>query len=62
MKQQFFKEWVMCAMICTITLSVFGQNNAINLEEALSIARNNYAGLERDRLTIEQYNLSLIHI
>jgi len=56
MKQQFFKEWVMCAMICTITLSVFGQNNAINLEEALSIARNNYAGLERDRLTIEQYN------
>lgn len=56
MKQQFFKEWVMCAMICTITLSVFGQNKAINLEEALSIARNNYAGLERDRLTIEQYN------
>jgi len=44
------------AVLCTITLSVFGQNGAISLDEALSIARNNYAGLERDRLTIEQYN------
>lgn len=56
MKQQLFKGWVMCAMICTIALSVFGQKKVISLDEALSIARNNYAGLERDRLTIEQYN------
>ena len=56
MKQQFFKEWVICAIICTMSLSVFGQNRAISLEEALNIARNNYAGLERDRLTIDQYN------
>lgn len=56
MKQQFFKEWVLSAVFCTITLSVFGQNRAISLDEALSIARNSYAGLERDRLTIEQYN------
>lgn len=56
MKQQFFKEWVMCAVFCTIALSVFGQIQAISLEEALSIARKNYAGLERDRLKIEQYN------
>ena len=45
----------MCAMICIIALSLYSQNKAISLDEALSIARDNYAGLERDRLTIEQY-------
>jgi cobalt-zinc-cadmium resistance protein CzcA len=56
MKQQFFKEWVMCVIAGTIALSVFGQSKAITLDEAISIARNNYAGLERDRLTVEKYN------
>lgn len=46
----------MCIAICTMTLSATGQSKAISLDVAIGIARENYAGLERDRLMIEQYN------
>ena len=56
MKQQFFLGWVMCVLTCTLSLPTYGQNNLISLEDALSMARENYSGLKRDQLTVEQYN------
>jgi cobalt-zinc-cadmium resistance protein CzcA len=56
-KRQFKIEiLLLLGLVCTVTISSIGQSQSISLEEALSMARENYAGLERDRLTIEQYN------
>lgn len=41
--------------LCSITSWSIGQTQAISLDEALNIAKKNYAGLERDRLSLEQY-------
>lgn len=54
-KRQFkIKILLLLALVCTITTSSIGQNNFISLQEALLIARKNYTGLERDRLSIDQ--------
>ena len=54
-KRQFkIKILLLLGLVCTVTTSSIGQSKSIGLEEALSIARNNYAGLERDRLAIDQ--------
>jgi cobalt-zinc-cadmium resistance protein CzcA len=44
-------------LVCTLTTSSFGQTKSISLKEALSIARKNYAGLERDKLVLNQQNI-----
>ena len=48
--------WLLLGLVCALTTSSIGQTTSISLEEALSIARKNYAGLERDRLAIDQQN------
>jgi len=50
------KILLLLGLVCTLTTLSIGQNQFIDLEEALSIARKNYAGLERDRLAIDQQN------
>lgn len=50
------KMWLWLGIIVAMTSSSFGQSETINLEEALNLARKNYAGLERDRLSIEHQN------
>jgi cobalt-zinc-cadmium resistance protein CzcA len=45
---------LLLGLVCALTTSSRGQSQTINLDEALSIARKNYAGLERDRLAFEQ--------
>lgn len=50
------KMMLLLGLFCAVTTLSFGQSKSINLEEALSIARENYAGLERDRLAIDQQN------
>jgi cobalt-zinc-cadmium resistance protein CzcA len=50
------KIWLLLGLVCTLTTLSIGQNKSIGLEEALSIARKNYSGLERDRLAVEQQN------
>lgn len=47
---------LLLGLVCTLTTLSLGQTKPISLEEALSIARINYAGLERDRLSIDQQN------
>ena len=54
-KRQFKMQLLLLlGLVCAVTTWSFGQNKSIGLEEALSIARNNYAGLERDRLAVDQ--------
>ena len=48
--------WLLLGLVCALTTSSIGQITSISLEEALSIARKNYAGLERDRLFVNQQN------
>ncbi len=43
-------------LVCAVTISINGQSKSIGLDEAISIASNNYAGLERDRLIVKQQN------
>jgi len=54
-KRQFkTKILLLLGLVCAVTTSSIGQNNFISLQEALLIARKNYTGLERDRLSIDQ--------
>ena len=46
--------WLLLALLIAVFQTGNGQNNSISLEEALRIARDSYAGLERDRLSVEQ--------
>lgn len=56
-KRQFKIEiLLLLGLVCAVTTSSIGQSKSIDLEEALSIARQNYAGLERDRLAVDQQN------
>lgn len=56
-KRQFkIQLLLLLGLVCALTTSSIGQTITISLAEALSIARKNYAGLERDRLTIDQQN------
>jgi len=48
--------WLLLGLFCASTTSSIGQITSISLEEALSIARKNYADLERDRLSVDQQN------
>jgi cobalt-zinc-cadmium resistance protein CzcA len=50
------KALLLLGLVCSLTTWSFGQSKSIDLEEALSIARKNYAGLERDRLAVDQQN------
>ena len=43
-------------LVCALTTSSIGQTITISLEEAVNIARKNYAGLERDQFAIDQQN------
>ncbi|MCG8329993.1 MAG: TolC family protein [Chitinophagales bacterium] len=55
MIQQPIKSCLLMLFLCSITSWSIGQTQAISLDEALNIAKKNYAGLERDRLNLEQY-------
>lgn len=56
-KRQFKIEiLLLLGLVCAVATSSIGQSKSIGLEEALSIARKNYAGLERDRLAVDQQN------
>jgi len=47
---------LLLGLVCTATTLSIGQSKSIDLVEALSIARKNYSGLERDRLAVDQQN------
>ncbi len=47
---------LLAGLVCVLTTSSIAQAIPISLEEALSVARKHYAGLERDRLTVDQQN------
>lgn len=47
---------LLLGLVCAVTTSSLGQSKSISLEEALSIARQNYAGLVRDKLAVDQQN------
>ncbi len=47
---------LLLGLVCTVTAIINGQSKSINLTDALSIARSNYAGLDRDRLVVLQQN------
>ncbi len=49
------KECVSYILITMLSLSLFGQEKAITLDEAIALAREEYVGLERDRLLISKY-------
>ena len=54
-KQPLCKQlWLLIGLMALIINAGSGQSTGISLEEAIRIARENYAGLERDRLTVEQ--------
>lgn len=55
MKFNFFKGWVIGVIILVIPTLGIGQNRSIDLDEAIEMARENYAGLERDRLSVSKY-------
>lgn len=56
-KRQFkIRLLLLLGLVCTIATTSIGQSKSISLDEALSIARKNYAGLERDRLAVDQQN------
>ena len=55
MTKELFREWVLCIILSVAFQNTYAQSNVITLEGAIGIARENYAGLERDRLTIAQY-------
>ncbi|MGH1434908.1 MAG: TolC family protein [Lewinella sp.] len=56
-KRQFkIKTLLLLGLVCAVTTLSIGQSKSIDLEEALIIARENYAGLERDRLVVDQQN------
>ena len=57
MIHQYIRICSLLLLICTEATFSNGQNQIISLEEALDIAINNYAGLDRDRLIFDQYNL-----
>lgn len=46
--------WLLLGLLVTVIHTGKGQSNGISLDEALRIAKENYAGLERDRLSVEQ--------
>ncbi len=48
------KTLLLLGLVCAVTTLSIGQTKSIDLEEALTIARENYAGLERDRLAVDQ--------
>ena len=58
MIQRHFKIQLLLllGLVSALTTSSIGQSKSIDLEEALSMASNNYAGLERDRLSVDQQN------
>ena len=58
MIQRYFKMKILLllGLVCAVATASIGQSKSIDLAEAFSIARNNYAGLERDRLAIDQQN------
>ncbi len=47
---------LLLGLVCAITTVSFGQTKSISLEDALIIARKNYAGLHRDKFAIDQQN------
>ena len=56
-QRQFKRQLLLLlGLVCALTTVSIGQSNSISLEEALGIARSNYAGLERDRLSVDQQN------
>lgn len=56
-RRQFKRQLLLLlGLFCGVITSSIGQSEIISLEEALSIARKNYAGLERDRLSVDQQN------
>jgi cobalt-zinc-cadmium resistance protein CzcA len=55
-KQIGAQLWLLLGLVCALTTSSIGQTKSISLEEALHIARKNYAGLERDRFAVDQQN------
>ncbi|MFT6808819.1 MAG: cobalt-zinc-cadmium resistance protein CzcA [Saprospiraceae bacterium] len=56
-QRQFKRQLLLLlGLVCALTTLSIGQTNSISLEEALGIARSNYAGLERDRLLVDQQN------
>ncbi len=56
MKTRFYNIWVLVLIISTFSIAADGQINSISIEEALNIAYNNYPGLKRDKLVVDQYN------
>ena len=56
-KRQLKRELLLLmGLVCTVTTLSIGQGKSIDLEGALSIARENYSGLHRDRLAVDQQN------
>lgn len=56
-KRQFkIKMLLLLGLVCAVTTLSTGQSKSIDLEEAISIARNNYAGLEQGRLAVARQN------
>lgn len=53
-RQFFLKIGLLLGLACAAITSGMGQSSPISLEDAFAIARKNHAGLERDRLSIEQ--------
>ncbi len=52
----YIKVMLLLGIMVIVTTSSSGQNNYISLQEAVEIARKNYVGLEKDRLSIAQRN------
>ena len=55
-RQYKIEIWLLLGLVCAVATSSIGQSKSIDLKEALTIARQNYAGLERDRLAVDQQN------
>ena len=55
MNRQLIRQLLLAiTLVGIITGENYGQSSTIGLEKALGLARANYAGLERDRLSVEQ--------
>ncbi len=55
-KKMFFRNLLLVILAGGLSSFCFGQNASISLGEAIDRAKNNYAGIERDRLSVEQQN------
>lgn len=56
MRKSVYILLIISSIIAHCQNALSAQDQAITLEEALEIARSNYAGLERDRLAVERYD------